>query len=761
MADFLVIYQKYLSFLLRLERDNDNDNDNNDGDSNSSSQSPSRPMSPVNPHQFPPLCQVLSDYGHLRTNKQFDQQTFYQQMIDEKRFGADFKHCEISICVAVRRNGRNRNRNRNSRNSNMYCAMVTSEMITTTDALDVSAEISMMDAIHTQMMHAFDSGMKMTIEEQMEIEEATQQAQDTDDNNDNDLKLNVDTTIETGTNQLSTKFSNYVQLKADDGNESSSKFVSQAQEIQEEQVDEKENDNNSNQLQQQTPIIKKSIYSSGVRFQYWPYYKHKQPDNQWFIPKKFENIRDEMMFNSIYPLWCLRVFKETLKEALHWLRCDYCKKMNSNSKWVEEYGIRAGAVVLVGHLLSVLFYCNFSELCSEFSKTFRKIPANESDQHLIERHSNYWEWGRLLREMVEVYGVSFCDSDEEIFYHGISGDMLFESTYARFCAPTSTTTSFSVATNFASVHNRNGIILQLENDRNPRTFYFPCMVLSVHSNEEERLFIGGLTQIPFVGIQQLLSGGCTHSYQLLTKAMTTVQYMIKGECANFEITNKIQRCVRLLIDHQLHKCDPSVAASASPLPSPLPSPSPSQWPSTLKWNSKSNKKRKSKKKLKKAKCAKREVPQYIARQFDISVKKVHTVIIAIDQFNKRNTETKLDNKPKFHYYFLELREFFCELYSKHEIKQQTTWRTKHMKNFVNPIRTLNFKMIADLFPNMRSLTILYLPLTNEVIEGLRESFIFNHSNKKQVHPNIGEIVIKCERDIYMGQSEMTYGIFFL
>ena len=125
--------------------------------------------------------------------------------------------------------------------------------------------------------------------------------------------------------------------------------------------------------------------------------------------------------------------------------------------------------------------------------------------------------------MVEVYGQSFHsvygNKEEKLFFHGISREMLFNSTYARFCGPTSTTTAISVAINFGG---NNGIILELLNDGNVDTFFFNCTVLSTFSNEEERLFIGGYTLIPFVSIRHL---ALNQNYGHFIRAMTVMQYM--------------------------------------------------------------------------------------------------------------------------------------------------------------------------------------------------------------------------------------------
>ena len=61
---------------------------------------------------------------------------------------------------------------------------------------------------------------------------------------------------------------------------------------------------------------------------------------------------------------------------------------------------------------------------------------------LIDRHSNFREWGRLLNESVRCYGTALKESDIRIFFHGISAKMLFSDTFTKFFGPTSTTTAY-------------------------------------------------------------------------------------------------------------------------------------------------------------------------------------------------------------------------------------------------------------------------------------------------------------------------------
>ncbi len=107
--------------------------------------------------------------------------------------------------------------------------------------------------------------------------------------------------------------------------------------------------------------------------------------------------------------------------------------------WSRLYGISAKDVIGINHVMSVLFYCNFSDHCYEFSASFRRIYWNETDQSLKKRHSEFAQWAKLLRETIECYGISMKTSAEKMYYHGLGKEMLFQSTKFHICGPFSTT----------------------------------------------------------------------------------------------------------------------------------------------------------------------------------------------------------------------------------------------------------------------------------------------------------------------------------
>ena len=69
-----------------------------------------------------------------------------------------------------------------------------------------------------------------------------------------------------------------------------------------------------------------------------------------------------------------------------------------------HYGISEGNVLEFYHLLSLVFYCDYSSLSSHFSSSFRKIKRFENLKSIKNRNQKYYYLSKYLRECVECYG---------------------------------------------------------------------------------------------------------------------------------------------------------------------------------------------------------------------------------------------------------------------------------------------------------------------------------------------------------------------
>eukprot|EP01084_Bolivina_argentea_P239012 401633_1 len=218
----------------------------------------------------------------------------------------------------------------------------------------------------------------------------------------------------------------------------------------------------------------KPYYSFGFRYYYWTFFENNEneqnviytatqrrrsvrkqklwydPGNkgykcfEWYIHKKYHSLKEEITHNEIRSI-NVKFFNKTVFEAQAKLMTIVSRRKKANNYWAKAYGIQGGSPLQLDHVICLLLYCNFSDLCFRFSETYRKINYYESNEALKRRHRNFYHFGKLLRELIEVYGTQFQFTTQNIFYHGVSQIMYFKNCYAKICGPMSTTISREIA----------------------------------------------------------------------------------------------------------------------------------------------------------------------------------------------------------------------------------------------------------------------------------------------------------------------------
>eukprot|EP01084_Bolivina_argentea_P000509 954_1 len=310
---------------------------------------------------------------------------------------------------------------------------------------------------------------------------------------------------------------------------------------------------------QSTAILQKFIhhyqetkhhFSTGITFWYWKHYnplKFKEGQNSteyiqsqfnindyggykvselFIAAPKFATLKDEVInsgFCSMQQFMQLIVLKsnkyiKTMKSKLCTADVDGVIQFSKNL----VYGIKRGSKISLKHLQSVICYCDLTDLCTDFSSTFRATRFGESLKCIKLRNKNYYHLSKALRESVEYFGnkgkvlntkshnlkdLGFYVHDKMIwmehvpraekgpFYCGISNVMNVPAFNIRLCGPTSTSKYKEIAIRFAT---RNGMIMQLNNTGDwygRNLHFFDCSWISTYSEEEERLFFGGAIRI--------------------------------------------------------------------------------------------------------------------------------------------------------------------------------------------------------------------------------------------------------------------------
>eukprot|EP01084_Bolivina_argentea_P251275 421379_1 len=309
--------------------------------------------------------------------------------------------------------------------------------------------------------------------------------------------------------------------------------------------------------------IKSSSFSIGILFYYWPKYKNASefPENtnqynlndhggydfaDLYVAPKYLTFKEEI---SNYKHFEMSQYEELVIKIKEYMKQEFVKKMKADNNKDDaynrsiklEYDISDWSAIRFYHLTCVLFYTDYSDLCTNFSSTFRGSNAFEPLSSIKKRNANYWWMAKGLREAVQLFGYkktitkSYYDEEkgwlEGPFYSGLRYVLCFPAFELRLCGPTSTSTQIEVATKFAT---RDGIVLQLNNiiGLGGSHIYlrgFPCYLFSRYKEESEMLFMGGHYRIKIESVR-IIEGknGICQNFQLFFTALAKLNTMING-----------------------------------------------------------------------------------------------------------------------------------------------------------------------------------------------------------------------------------------
>eukprot|EP01083_Nonionella_stella_P040217 109293_1 len=174
-----------------------------------------------------------------------------------------------------------------------------------------------------------------------------------------------------------------------------------------------------------------------------------------------------------------------------------------------KHAIKVNEPMHIEHILCLKVYCNYSNHCEQFRRSYRKMGVDDTDDDVIRRHcDNYYWFGRFVTAAVEFWG-DIPQKDDE-FYHGLSTKFVFRDFSTVYEIPTSTTWDFSVAQKFC---NSNGIVLKLAPKFTDDVNHSRCLDVSPLSqfadDEKEQLIFAGMTVLSITNIYNPSHNGWT------------------------------------------------------------------------------------------------------------------------------------------------------------------------------------------------------------------------------------------------------------
>eukprot|EP01083_Nonionella_stella_P258059 882568_1 len=113
-----------------------------------------------------------------------------------------------------------------------------------------------------------------------------------------------------------------------------------------------------------------------------------------FVSRKYKNYKEEILTHiGIKEDQTLVLFK-----AMEYITSEKVKESKANNfDTVLHYGIEKGEAMTMYHIMSLILYCDFSEFCSRFSATFRKVSGHEPLEETKKRNQEFWWQSKLFQ----------------------------------------------------------------------------------------------------------------------------------------------------------------------------------------------------------------------------------------------------------------------------------------------------------------------------------------------------------------------------
>eukprot|EP01084_Bolivina_argentea_P127753 225912_1 len=438
---------------------------------------------------------LIDDYHHLMFIHEHEFEKIYNILTDNT------SKCYLTKCQSFARNHRDRSDIKSKLQYRLFANK--SYDVNSYDIKQVNI-VQIIDQIHCYFLHTFDCYHKLTQEQELKLSTCN---------------------VETRLREISKHRNSLMQHKEQQTRinrysvKSKDKYAIFSEDL-------KLNDNNEKKEE------KYNVYSFGVRFEYDKSEKLKQ----WYVKPKWNKLKMELISNS-YEAFNIEQWNELYEKAK-----DFRKSKRIKEDCIyEPTGDTPGTnkkhkrIMSIAHLISVILYCNFDQLQSRFSASYRK-NKNENDSDFKNRHSEWHQLGKYLREVVEIYGIKILSKSQKSrsdfslyntnklqFYHGINQEMVFVSTKANICGPLSTSSDIVVASNFAGY---GGLLLELSGTH---ARYFDCCGISDYSNEKEKFFLGGYDALVIETVMNPRHDAGVVDYRTHITAMHIILSMFNGE----------------------------------------------------------------------------------------------------------------------------------------------------------------------------------------------------------------------------------------
>ena len=133
-----------------------------------------------------------------------------------------------------------------------------------------------------------------------------------------------------------------------------------------------------------------------------------------YIEPKYKDIKDEILNNTIFQL-NIKQLNISINKALQYKDTMRCRNTKSTKECeiIHHYGIAPGTPLQFKYIIAIILYTDWSDLCTKFSSTFRKLKPYEPIESVKDRNREYAIWSKTLRETVEYFGQMGWEMDKD------------------------------------------------------------------------------------------------------------------------------------------------------------------------------------------------------------------------------------------------------------------------------------------------------------------------------------------------------------
>ena len=142
----------------------------------------------------------------------------------------------------------------------------------------------------------------------------------------------------------------------------------------------------------------KASYSNecafGRKFEYWPHCE----SSPYYVRRKYANLKLEVMDNRFCPLEIGKFIEIHIKANRLLNESNVLKRIRCDGD--NQQGLGQDVVLNIQNVMALILYTDFDILTAHLVATYCPVSELETDEQLVNRHREFWNWSKLLLSCV-------------------------------------------------------------------------------------------------------------------------------------------------------------------------------------------------------------------------------------------------------------------------------------------------------------------------------------------------------------------------